>query len=124
MSISLPRMLSIVSLLLQSIAEAYAAEGATVVLTARSEDQLEEASPLEMHQCITCMRACHVLLHQCWSLLVRAAACAVGNVPRNEQCLWLPADCKELQGKGRCWCRSAFCGKWCTDAHDRLLRGK
>ena len=32
---------------LQSIAEAYAAEGATVVLTARSEDQLAEVSLLE-----------------------------------------------------------------------------
>ena len=49
MSIGLSHMLSIVSLLLQSIAEAYAAEGATVVLTARSEDQLAEASSLGMH---------------------------------------------------------------------------
>ena len=55
-------MLSIVSPLLQSIAEAYAAEGATLVLTARSEDQLAEASPLETHQQSTCMRARHALL--------------------------------------------------------------
>ena len=49
MSMTPRHMLSSLSLLLQSIAETYAAEGATVVLTARSEDQLAEAGPLEMH---------------------------------------------------------------------------
>ena len=108
-------------LLLQSIAEAYAAEGATVVLTARSEDQLAEASPLEMHHCITCMRVCRALLHHCWSRLVRAAACvSVLAAPPASACgcLQTAKNCK-AKGAAGVEVHSVVSG-----AHDRLPFGK